>query len=1072
MKKILATMLSVCFLLSSMSVLTVNGEDVTSTDTQQVVLEKAGGVDDVQWQTNSDNSSTITLPSEVAWVHCEAAGGFDATGYNYLYLYIQNLKNYVTTEHDGAGHDQGAFIASQFYLLKDDLSSDLSSILTYEIHGPGLYKFDLTGLTDQQRTDYLSDLKLSFAAYGDQITFSVYVSNDPSFSLSLPDQQLQLYLQQGSDATLTTVSDDHLTVDSKQKGGAFFLCAAGNQTFDVSCYSYMYVDVRQANGFYGIRLFDNNVEVEGNQFESGNRPTGGLYKMDLSSFKSDFTKNKINLCFVMDEAQADSPDLLIGGIWLSNDPNFSPETSDQKVALNLSQSNNTDTTLDSISTDGFGLTSGQKAGGFYIDTGNDQPINVSDYKYMYVDVAQSNGFYGVRLYSGGVRLDSDGTYESDNRPQDGVLKIDLSAYRFNQAQNKMLLNFVMDESNDKNLEVAGIWLSNSDTMPVTGFVLTPPQKTSYIQGQALDLTGGSIQQTFNNDISVSVPMNYTGVSVQGYDSQTVGSQQVTVSYLGQSANFEAQVAAKAITGLTVSKQPTNTTYIAGNNIDLTGGVLTASYNDGTTQDIPMTDAGVAATGYDASQLGNQTVTFSYGGATTTLTVTVANKMATGIAVKTQPENTTFVQGTSLDLTGGVLSVSYNDGSSEDLSVTADGVTVTGYNKDSVGEQTLTVSYEGQQTTLKVNVIARAVTGITVLTQPTQTAYYTGHDLDLAGGTIHAIYNDGSAEDVSMTASGVTVSGYDKNTAGQQALTVTYQGKTASFTVNVTAVAATALSVKTAPATTTYYKGSSLDLSGGILTVTYNDGTSADVNMNATGVTVTGYDKDSVGEQTLTVSCQDQTATFTVTVKANDVASIAIKSAPSQTEYVQGYDLDLDGAAITATYENGQTADVQITSDMVSGFDKDKAGDQTVTVTYESKTATFTVTVISNENVNQLITAIDVVDLSTLTLDDKDAVSALKASFDALSPVEQAAVTNKAKLDQLLAKIDQLSSQNLGSSESSSTSSSSTGSNAGSETGTSPDTGTGNGGALAAGLCLVMLSGGIVLLKAKKKETIK
>lgn len=75
-------------------------------------------------------------------------------------------------------------------------------------------------------------------------------------------------------------------------------------------------------------------------------------------------------------------------------------------------------------------------------------------------------------------------------------------------------------------------------------------------------------------------------------------------------------------------------------------------------------------------------------------------------------------------------------------------------------------------------------------------------------------------------------------------------------------------------------------------------------------------------------------------------SITVKTPPITTEYVQMQDeLDLLGATITLTYSDGSTKDEVITADMISGFSNQNLGDITLTVTYEGKTATFTVKII-------------------------------------------------------------------------------------------------------------------------------
>ena len=82
-----------------------------------------------------------------------------------------------------------------------------------------------------------------------------------------------------------------------------------------------------------------------------------------------------------------------------------------------------------------------------------------------------------------------------------------------------------------------------------------------------------------------------------------------------------------------------------------------------------------------------------------------------------------------------------------------------------------------------------------------------------------------------------------------------------------------------------------------------------------------------------------------------IESITV-TAPMKTEYTAGEELDLDGMKITAKYSDGTTKDIAVTDCEVSGYDKAKTGEQTVTVTYEGKTATFKVTVKEAEKPNE------------------------------------------------------------------------------------------------------------------------
>ncbi|MFT8888730.1 MAG: bacterial Ig-like domain-containing protein [Ethanoligenens sp.] len=151
-----------------------------------------------------------------------------------------------------------------------------------------------------------------------------------------------------------------------------------------------------------------------------------------------------------------------------------------------------------------------------------------------------------------------------------------------------------------------------------------------------------------------------------------------------------------------------------------------------------------------------------------------------------------------------------------------------------------------------------------------------------------------------------------------------------------------ISIRSNPSTTTYVQGQNLDLTGAILTASYNDGSTQDVPI--TSDMVSGFNPSQTGTQTLTVTYEGQTTTFNVAVTTKTITGIKMKTSPSTITYIQGQNLNITGATLTASYNDGSTQDVPITSDMVSGFNSRQTGTQTLTVTYEGQTTTFSVAV--------------------------------------------------------------------------------------------------------------------------------
>ena len=80
---------------------------------------------------------------------------------------------------------------------------------------------------------------------------------------------------------------------------------------------------------------------------------------------------------------------------------------------------------------------------------------------------------------------------------------------------------------------------------------------------------------------------------------------------------------------------------------------------------------------------------------------------------------------------------------------------------------------------------KKVRKIWVSATPDKLVYLLGENLDTTGMVVKAMYSDGLP---AKAVSGYTVSGYSANTAGEQTITVSYGGKTATFNVTVTEAA--------------------------------------------------------------------------------------------------------------------------------------------------------------------------------------------------------------------------------------------------------------------------------------------
>jgi uncharacterized protein (DUF1684 family) len=396
--------------------------------------------------------------------------------------------------------------------------------------------------------------------------------------------------------------------------------------------------------------------------------------------------------------------------------------------------------------------------------------------------------------------------------------------------------------------------------------------------------------------------------------------------------------------IAVTSPPTKTVYELGETLNLSGLVVTGTYVDGTTKRETVSLSNIS--GYNANTVGQQTLTVTIGGKTATFTVTVNNAALQSIAVTGSPTKTVYTQSEALNLSGLVVTGTYSDGTTKMETVSLDNIS--GYNANIVGQQTITVTIGGKTATFTVTVTATGgeavLQSIAITSQPAKTVYVKGESLDISGLVVTGTYSDGTikTEPVGID----NISGYNANTTGTQTVTVTVGDKTTTFTVTVNATASDvvlqSIAITGAPDKTVYERGESLNISGLVVTGTYSNGTTKAETVSLSNVR--GYNANTVGTQTVTVTIGGKTATFTVTVTEPVLQSIAITGSPSKTVYVIGEALNLSGLVVTGTYSNGTTKAEPVSLDNISGYNAEATGTQTITVTVGGKTATFTVTV--------------------------------------------------------------------------------------------------------------------------------
>lgn len=162
-------------------------------------------------------------------------------------------------------------------------------------------------------------------------------------------------------------------------------------------------------------------------------------------------------------------------------------------------------------------------------------------------------------------------------------------------------------------------------IPINIRVTTPPTKTSYLAGETLDLSGMVVTLVANNGGMYDVTGDCVFSPADG-SVVTSSTTEVNISYTWykDSTVFTAvqPISIKALTSIAVTTPPTVTEYAPGDTLDLTGIVVTATFDDSTTEIVTSQCVFSPADG-DTLSMGDDTVSISYTLGTTTATTTQA-----------------------------------------------------------------------------------------------------------------------------------------------------------------------------------------------------------------------------------------------------------------------------------------------------------------------------------------------------------------------------------------------------------------------------------------------------------------
>ena len=272
-----------------------------------------------------------------------------------------------------------------------------------------------------------------------------------------------------------------------------------------------------------------------------------------------------------------------------------------------------------------------------------------------------------------------------------------------------------------------------------------PTKVSYYTGETLEKAGLKVTALYTDDTTYDVTNNCT---LSPTVLSTAGEQVITVTYETAKAEFKVQVTQDAIDSIAVTTMPTTVEYVEGQTLNTSGMKVTATYLSGKTEDVTKD---VVCTPTTLTSVGDAvSITVTYNDKTTTFNVKVVAKAVTSLSVELDEAKTEYKHNEALDTSNVVVTAYYNDNTSADVTGQATFSPANGTVLSTVGEQKVTVSYEGKSIQYDITV-NKVLTSIAVTKLPDKTEYYKGEVLATNGIVVTGTYSDQSTEDVTALA---------------------------------------------------------------------------------------------------------------------------------------------------------------------------------------------------------------------------------------------------------------------------------------------------------------------------------
>lgn len=360
------------------------------------------------------------------------------------------------------------------------------------------------------------------------------------------------------------------------------------------------------------------------------------------------------------------------------------------------------------------------------------------------------------------------------------------------------------------------------------------------EGNIYQLTVGEETKTFTD---FTGEMNYVGL---------FAARNVSVIYSDINLNKY-----KKVQRLEVNSDHMKTEYLTDEELNLDGLVVKAIYDTGEESTLSANE--YIVTGFDSSTVGTNTIKISFGGAVSTIDLTINALTLNDLSIKYFPAKTVYYPGDKFESAGLQVFGSYNNGETYELSAEQynfkiDDVTLDDSFEFKVpGTKTVSIvpkDFPAVTASFNVTVKDTELEGLEIKKQPVKTQYFIGDPLDLTGMVVYAIYKDGTQ--VRLLENEYDVSNFDTTTSGDKNVVISHKDASKTITFNVKEKEVLELKITEFP-NTTFTIGDVFSSNGLEVSKVYDNGDQEVLSTDAYVVDSSSFNSDVTGTYSITVS---------------------------------------------------------------------------------------------------------------------------------------------------------------------------------------------------------------------------